>query len=611
MKKKRLFSLALAGALTLTLLPTAASAVTIPASYSANGITIKVTKLDSSLAFSEGAPDDGYLYYHRTDSATGAQTQGYYDPRTQSIYSTATQSIYGDYEDGLAPFSEVDIYTGDKLYGYRDRKGNVVIKPQFEAAYGFHDGRAAVRVDGKIGYIDTAGKLVIPAVYDTWALSNGVGQFSDGLAYVSEPGKHYVMGYFINTDGEKVLDSPIFDVEYYVDRGMFAPPEIVQGKAQCYFPMEPFVNGYALVKLQSYVSAETGEYLYLLSDEDSPLNAGYDFYEYGLMDKSGNITPLEPAMEELMFTDDSKLGETGMLDKLWLSYRAGLIPVRKNYKYALANPQGEIVVPYILDDIQDVFDSGVATVMVQEEVNGERESNHGVIDMQGNYIIPLSEKWSWISDFSDGCALARRTSYTDGTYGTYFLEVVGSGTTQPEPEPEPEPAADEPSSWAAEQVNAAIAAGIVPQSLQSKYTHTATRAEFCALAVELYETVKGSEIAERVSFTDTDDVNVEKMAALGVVSGVGNDKFNPDGALTREQAATMLARLANALGKHLAEQAPTFADNGSISSWAYDAVGQVQGAGIMDGTGNNMFAPQNSYTREQSILTAMRLFQLM
>ena len=91
------------------------------------------------------------------------------------------------------------------------------------------------------------------------------------------------------------------------------------------------------------------------------------------------------------------------------------------------------------------------------------------------------------------------------------------------------------------KVNAAIAAGLVPEALQAGYTDTATRAQFCALAVELYETVTGSENGERAEFTDTTDVNVQKMAGIGVINGVGNGQFNPSGQLTREQADALAA----------------------------------------------------------------------
>ena len=167
-----------------------------------------------------------------------------------------------------------------------------------------------------------------------------------------------------------------------------------------------------------------------------------------------------------------------------------------------------------------------------------------------------------------------------------------------------------PSIWAVEQVGAAMTLGLVPESMQFEYTKATTRAEFCMLAVMLYETVKGEEITGRKTFSDSNDVNVQKMAALGVVNGVGGDRFSPNTNLTREQAATMLSRLANAIGKPLTGYSPTFSDNASITSWAFDAVGEMQLAGIMSGVGANTFAAKNPYTREQSIVTMLRLYNI-
>jgi hypothetical protein len=168
--------------------------------------------------------------------------------------------------------------------------------------------------------------------------------------------------------------------------------------------------------------------------------------------------------------------------------------------------------------------------------------------------------------------------------------------------------AEKPSAWAEDDVSSAINTGFVPQALQAQYTRATTRAEFCALAAALYETLKGEEITGRIQFKDTNDVNVEKMASLGVVNGIGDGVFAPSDELTREQAATMLSRLADALGKPLPKQAAEFNDNNDISSWAFDAVGQTQAAKIMDGIGGNTFAPQASYTREHSIVTILRLY---
>ena len=100
------------------------------------------------------------------------------------------------------------------------------------------------------------------------------------------------------------------------------------------------------------------------------------------------------------------------------------------------------------------------------------------------------------------------------------------------------------------------------------------------------------------------------LAGLGVVLGAGAGTFDPDGTLTREQAATMLSRLSSVMGHPLPAGTADFTDGASIAAWAVEAVGQMQSSGIMGGTGGGAFTPQGTYTREQSILTILRLYEL-
>jgi len=172
------------------------------------------------------------------------------------------------------------------------------------------------------------------------------------------------------------------------------------------------------------------------------------------------------------------------------------------------------------------------------------------------------------------------------------------------------PPGELPSLWAQEMVTTAVNAGLVPQQLRINFTQATTRAEFAALSVALYETVMGYTIMGRMQFNDTIDVNVQKMGYLGVVLGVGGGNFAPNDPLTREQAATMLARLADAIGQPLPMTPAAFPDNSAIAPWAIVQVGQMQGAGIMVGADGGMFMPQGPYTREQSIVTLLRLFDI-
>lgn len=168
----------------------------------------------------------------------------------------------------------------------------------------------------------------------------------------------------------------------------------------------------------------------------------------------------------------------------------------------------------------------------------------------------------------------------------------------------------QPADWAKADAERAKTLGILPAALQNAYDQPITRAQFCVLADGLYTAVKGSPAAAdaAVTFSDTTDPAVLRMASAKVVNGVGDGKFDSNGQLTREQAATMLSRLSAALGKPLTGGAPTFDDNASVSSWAIDAVGEMQASGVMGGTGNNQFSPKQSYTREQSVVTIMRLY---
>ena len=94
-------------------------------------------------------------------------------------------------------------------------------------------------------------------------------------------------------------------------------------------------------------------------------------------------------------------------------------------------------------------------------------------------------------------------------------------------------------------ITRAITLNLVPQNLQGAYTQPTTRAEFAALAVTLYEAIAGIEIAidRSIAFTDTTDINMHKAAAIGVVTGVGDNRFAPSGDYTREQSIITILRL--------------------------------------------------------------------
>ena len=165
--------------------------------------------------------------------------------------------------------------------------------------------------------------------------------------------------------------------------------------------------------------------------------------------------------------------------------------------------------------------------------------------------------------------------------------------------------ADEPSSWAEEGIESLEEKGYFDSSFFTGYQNNITRQEFAYLSVRLFEVLQGKDITvdPDIHFSDTTDVYALKAATVGISSGVGDDRFDPDASLTREQLAVMMIKTLN-LGKlDLSLQfKDAFNDNSSFSSWAKDSIDVAYANGIISGTGNNTFSPSGYATKEQAMV---------
>lgn len=106
------------------------------------------------------------------------------------------------------------------------------------------------------------------------------------------------------------------------------------------------------------------------------------------------------------------------------------------------------------------------------------------------------------------------------------------------------------SPWAEPEVNAALDVGLVPSRCAGYYTFEITHSQMAALLVRYTELATGKELPlpEEHPFADTQDEYIEKAYAAGIVQGVGEKIFAPDKVVTREQLATMLYRTIIQLG---------------------------------------------------------------
>ncbi|MDR1060237.1 MAG: S-layer homology domain-containing protein, partial [Clostridiales bacterium] len=87
----------------------------------------------------------------------------------------------------------------------------------------------------------------------------------------------------------------------------------------------------------------------------------------------------------------------------------------------------------------------------------------------------------------------------------------------------------------------------------------------------------------------------------GLVLGVGENRYEPDRAIKREELAAIFSRYAAFINFEMpaTREAPAFADEDEISGYAKEAIGQMYRAGIINGMGDDVIAPGAAATRAQ------------
>lgn len=170
------------------------------------------------------------------------------------------------------------------------------------------------------------------------------------------------------------------------------------------------------------------------------------------------------------------------------------------------------------------------------------------------------------------------------------------------------------SSWAVPELDKAAGYGLITDRVKNNVSANITREEFAEIAVRLYERYTGKKAsAGAAAFSDTSNPEVLKAANIGLVNGVGEDRFAPGQLVTREQMAAILLRtlkVINPAADFSSAGAAKFADNSSISSWAVDGVYYCAKNGIIKGVGDNKFNPKGNSTREAAIIVCTRSYEL-
>ena len=119
---------------------------------------------------------------------------------------------------------------------------------------------------------------------------------------------------------------------------------------------------------------------------------------------------------------------------------------------------------------------------------------------------------------------------------------------------------------------------------------------------------KGVQLNE-AAFTDTSDKAAFEANALGIINGVGEGRFDPGGKMTRAQIAAVINRIARLLGVETDGFSHGFTD--VSGHWVDSELGWPSSVGIINGVGDNKFSPDATLTAEQLIVVALRALRVL
>ena len=274
----------------------------------------------------------------------------------------------------------------DGRRGYVDTAGKVVIQPQFELAWDFSDGRAMIGSGGKRGYINSKGEVVIPVQYD------GALSFREGLAAVKTDGKWGFIGpagkFCITPRYEEASDyfseglAPVkLDGKYgYIDRkGVF----VVEPTYDCAISFSAGLGG---VRLGPY---------------------------WGYVDRTGQVKLPIRFGSVSRFQEQPGYALVNVTGKTVLSPGAGDTGICGIGKQRFIDRQGKVAFePGPRTQFMPGFSEDGLAIGMSE--NGLGRLTYGYVDTKGKWIIPRRFQGAqWFSEGMAAVKLRGRWGYID------------------------------------------------------------------------------------------------------------------------------------------------------------------------------------------------------
>ncbi|MEO1515523.1 MAG: WG repeat-containing protein [Bacteroidota bacterium] len=291
--------------------------------------------------------DKCYDFYDGRAIVIQGRRKGFID-RKGSLRVAPHFHIIDAYSQELASAGFIDFQKMESKSGYINKAGEMVIPNVYDITSPFNQDLACVEQDGRWGFIDRQGKYVIPARYD------GAQTFAEGLGGV----KIGAFWGFLRADGSVAIPAR-FDMVLPFKEGVSA----VKYKGRWGFigPDGQFV-------LQP-------KYDYAGSFEDGLARVSYQ-KRWGLIGRKGEFV-VEP-IYDLIFNFFDGLARVkkddrwGFIDykgnyvvtptyEMAHDYSEGLTRVKQNGKWGYLNLKGELVIPTLFNTAFD-FREGLARV---------------------------------------------------------------------------------------------------------------------------------------------------------------------------------------------------------------------------------------------------------
>ncbi|RAU92957.1 hypothetical protein DQG13_26690 [Paenibacillus sp. YN15] len=176
------------------------------------------------------------------------------------------------------------------------------------------------------------------------------------------------------------------------------------------------------------------------------------------------------------------------------------------------------------------------------------------------------------------------------------------------------PFADLAGHWAAKDIQLLSGKGIIDGIADNRFAPEGilTRAEIAALlarAAGLEEKALSGGGMTDVRADDWYAGYVQAAVSAGLIDGYEDGTFRAETPVTREELAVLLTRALALAGRPAdgsGSTAAAFTDGSSISGWAKDAVRAAQAAGLVNGLEDGSFRPQAQATRAEAAVMIKR-----